>query len=252
MNGQLFKGIPLLIVWIAEFLILFFGPLYHVVYRAGRPYEEERGIWLPVREEWTINYLDDYREIRNSIRKKDTSSLEKALQEVAFYQLQGQESYGIIEFYRNGRYIGPYITITNVKAVQAGPRKLVHRAIVVVKMIDIGSEMARELYHRVKTGYETCEKTKPRFNFGNLQAWEDKLSTVLFNASRKTKNVTSEFKNSTQSKKHKKRRKSQDEAMSQTQRLNSEEMPASLEEITVHVPRVTPEMEKEYLNRKKH
>ena len=41
------------------------------------------------------------------------------------------------------------------------------------------------------------------------------------------------------------------EELTDTQRFNTEEVPASLEEITVHVPRVTPEMEKEYLDRKK-
>ena len=41
------------------------------------------------------------------------------------------------------------------------------------------------------------------------------------------------------------------ESLLDTQRFNTEEIPTSLEEITVHVPRVTPEMEKEYLKRKK-
>lgn len=245
-NGKILKGIPLLIVWICEFNILLFVPLYHVVYRAGRPYDEEKGMWLGTKEEWTINYIDEYREIRNGIRRHSADALMAALEDVDFYHLKGQESYGIIEFYRNRNHIGPYITITNVKAVQAGPRKLDHRAIVVVKMVNIGYDLAQELYDRIKSSYETYEKTKPRFNLGSKQAWEDKLSSASFNLSRKTKNVTSEFKNSTKTKK----RGRQPDA-EELRRNNSEEAPASIEEITVHVPRVTPEMEKEYLKRKR-
>ena len=95
-NGEILKGIPLLIVWIGEFLLLFFVPLYYVVYRAGRPYEEEHKRWLPTKEEWMVNYIESYREVRNGIRKKDLQPLLEALGDLAFYQLQGQESYGII------------------------------------------------------------------------------------------------------------------------------------------------------------
>ncbi len=247
-NGEILKGIPLLIVWIGEFLLLFFVPLYHVVYRAGRPYEEEKKRWLPTKEEWTVNYVESYREVRNGVRKQDLQPLFEALEDLSFYQLQGQESYAIIEFYRKGKYIGPYITITNVKAVQAGPRKLDHKAIVVVKMLDIGAEAAAELYARIKKEYEVYEKNKPRFEISSKQAWADKISSLSFNLLRRFGNITSEIKNSTRSKKHKYRRN----RPSQAEKSNSEEMPASVEEITVHGPRVTPEMEREYLKRKNH
>lgn len=244
-NGEMLKGIPLLIVWIIEFLLVFLVPLYHVVYRASRPYEEDLGIWLPTKEEWTINYLESYREVRNGIRKQDLNPLLEAINEISFYQLQGQESYSIIEFYRKGSYIGPYITITNIKAVQAGPRKLDHRAITVVKMLDIGAELAAELYAKIRKDYEAFEKAKPRFEVTSKQAWTDKLTSFSFNLLRRTKNISLEIKNSTQSPKRKRRRSTEE-----AKRVNSEERPASIEEITVHVPRVTPEMEKEYLKRK--
>lgn len=246
-NFVIIKGIPLLIIWIVEFILLIPIPLYYVVYRAGRPYDEKAGVWLPTQEEWTVGYVDEYREIRNAIRRREIEPLKIALEDMGFYQLQGQESYAIIEFYRKGSYIGPYITITNVKAVQAGPRKLDHRAIVVVKMIDIGTEMAKELYDRIKEGYEISEKTKPRVKLSGRQALEDKVSSMSFNLSRKTKNVTSEVRNSTKSK----RRRHNQRAAEPIEKNNSEDAPASIEEITVHVPRVTPEMEKEYLKRKK-
>ena len=250
-NGVQLKDIPLLITWVAEFLILFFAPLYQVVYRAGCPFDEEKKVWLPVKEEWTVNYVEEYREIRNALRRKDVTPFEKALEQISYYQLQGQESYAIMEFYRNGKYIGPYVTITNVKAVQAGPRKLVHRAISVVKKLDIGSEIATEIYRRIEQGYRLCEKNRPKFKVSSKQAWEDKMSSFSFNLSRKTKNITSELKNNTKATKGSKHRMREQESLLDTQRFNTEEIPTSLEEITVHVPRVTPEMEKEYLKRKK-
>jgi len=250
-NGVQLKDIPLLITWVAEFLILFFAPLYQVVYRAGCPFDEEKKVWLPVKEEWTVNYVEEYREIRNALRRKDVTPLEKALEQISYYQLQGQESYAIMEFYRNGKYIGPYVTITNVKAVQAGPRKLVHRAISVVKKLDIGSEIATEIYRRIEQGYRLSEKNRPKFKVSSKQAWEDKMSSFSFNLSRKTKNITSELKNNTKATKGSKHRMQEQESILDTQRFNTEEIPTSLEEITVHVPRVTPEMEKEYLKRKK-
>ncbi len=250
-NGVQLKDIPLLITWVAEFVLLFFAPLYQVVYRAGCPFDEEKQVWLPVKEEWTINYVEDYREVRNALRRKEIAPLENALERVGYYQLQGQESYAIMEFYRKGKYIGPYVTITNVKAVQAGPRKLVHRAISVVKKMDIGSEAAAEIYRRIEQGYRISEKNRPKFKVSNKQAWEDKMSSFSFNLSRKTKNITSELKNSTKVSKASKHRIQGQDGLTDTQRFNTEEIPASLEEITVHVPRVTPEMEKAYLNRKK-
>ncbi len=250
-NGQQLKDIPLLITWVIEFVILFFGPLYQVVYRAGCLFDEEKQVWLPVKEEWTIKYIDEYREVRNGIRRKDTQPLEKALSQISFYQLQGQESYAIMEFYRKGSYIGPYVTITNVKAVQAGPRKLVHRAITVVKKLDIGAELAAEIYRRIENGYKMNEKNRPKFNISSKQAWEDKMSSVSFNLSRKTKNITSELKSNTKPRKSYKSKNGNQDELTDTQRFNTEEVPSAVEEITVHVPRVTPEMEKEYLNRKK-
>ena len=239
-NSQIIKGIPLLIIWITEFLLVFFIPLYHVVYRAGRPYDEDRRTWLPTIEEWTVSYLEDYREIRNELRRGNAQELLNALENLQFYQLQGQESYAIIEFYRKRKHIGPYITITNVKAVQTGPRKLVHRAIVVAKMVDVGEQAAQETYQRVRKGYETYGRE-------SRQPLSDKVSNATFNLSRRTKNITSECKNNTKSKKHRAQRL--DQAV-QPEVSNTEELPASIEEITVHVPKVTPEMEKEYLRRK--
>lgn len=250
-NGQQLKDIPLLITWVIEFAILFFGPLYQVIYRAGCLFDEEKQIWLPVKEEWTIKYVDEYREIRNGLRRRDTIPLENALKEISFYQIQGQESYAIMEFYRKGSYIGPYVTITNVKAVQAGPRKLAHRAITVIKKLDIGAELAAEIYDRIDRGYKMNEKNRPKFRISSKQAWEDKMSSVSFNLSRKTKNITSELKSNTKARKSYKHKNVGREELTDTQRFNTEEVPASLEEITVHVPRVTPEMEKEYLDRKK-
>ena len=248
-NGEQLKDSPLLITWVIEFVILFFGSLYQVVYRAGCLFDEEKQVWLPVKEEWTVKYIDEYREVRNGLRRKDTSALESVLEEISFYQLQGQESYAIMEFYRKGNYIGPYVTITNVKAVQAGPRKLVHRAITVVKKLDIGAQLAAEIYDRINKEYKLNERNKPKFKIGSRQAWEDKMSSLSFNLSRKTKNITSELKTSTRIEKSLKHRNGKRDDMTDTQRFNTEEVPTSVEEITVHVPRVTPEMEKEYLNR---
>ena len=177
--------------------------------------------------------------------------MENALNGISFYQIQGQESYAIMEFYRKGSYIGPYVTITNVKAVQAGPRKLAHRAITVIKRLDIGAELAAEIYDRIERGYKMNEKNRPKFRISSKQAWEDKMSSVSFNLSRKTKNITSELKSNTKARKSYKHKNIGHEELTDTQRFNTEEVPASLEEITVHVPRVTPEMEKEYLDRKK-
>ena len=250
-NGEQLKDIPLLITWVVEFVILFFGPLYQVVYRAGCLFDEEKQVWLPIKEEWTINYIDEYREVRNGLRRKDFAPLENVLKKICYYQLQGQESYAIMEFYRKGSYIGPYVTITNVKAVQAGPRKLVHRAITVVKKLDIGSEMATEIYERINMEYKLNEKNKPKFKIGSRQAWEDKVSSLSFNLSRKTKNITSELKTNTKLDKSMKHKNGRRDELTDTQRFNMEEVPSSIEEITVHVPRVTPEMEKEYLNRNK-
>ena len=250
-NGEQLKDIPLLITWVVEFVILFFGPLYQVVYRAGCLFDEEKQVWLPIKEEWTINYIDEYREVRNGLRRKDFAPLENVLKKICYYQLQGQESYAIMEFYRKGSYIGPYVTITNVKAVQARPRKLVHRAITVVKKLDIGSEMATEIYERINMEYKLIEKNKPKFKIGSRQAWEDKVSSLSFNLSRKTKNITSELKTNTKLDKSMKHKNGRRDELTDTQRFNMEEVPSSIEEITVHVPRVTPEMEKEYLNRNK-
>ena len=249
-NQEQLRGVLLLCTWIAEFLIMFFLPLYHVVYRAARPFNEEKQMWLPTKEEWAVTYLDNYREVRAGLRSKDQEPLLQALESMHYYQVEGQESYAIIEFYRHRKKIGPYISITNVKAVQTGPRKLVHRAVAVVKMLDIGWEAAEALYHRMYQEYQQTEKHTARSAKKNRRSLEDRVSTFSFNLSRKSKDMASEMKSSASLKKKHKNRLPRTETQ-ELEHNNSEESPASIEEITVHVPHVTPEMEKEYLKKQK-
>ena len=95
-------------------------------------------------------------------------------------------------------------------------------------------------------GYEIVRTREP----GGTPIAEE-IRNVIRILSRKTKNITSELKTNTKLDKSMKHKNGRRDELTDTQRFNMEEVPSSIEEITVHVPRVTPEMEKEYLNRNK-
>ena len=73
--------------------------------------------------------------------------------------------------------------------------------------------------------YKLNEKNKPKFKIGSRQAWEDKVSSLSFNLSRKTKNITSELKTNTKLDKSMKHKNGRRDELTDTQRFNMEEGP---------------------------
>ncbi|MFR5072841.1 MAG: hypothetical protein ACLTDS_12215 [Bianqueaceae bacterium] len=144
-NGRLMTGVPLAILWILETLLLLVIPLYRVALNARKPYVEGKGCWLTEEEEIVITYVQDYRTMRRALLKQEYSGLSA----LDYHVLEGQESHGVLTFYRRRDYTGPYITLANVKAIQAGPKKIRHRFVPIVRLVDIGEETAAELYARL-------------------------------------------------------------------------------------------------------
>lgn len=242
-NGTMLTGVPLLLMWILEALCFILVPFYLTVYFAQRPYDEDLNMWFPRKEEWHVGYVENYRQIRAEMRKGNVRLLLSGLKELEAYQLQGQESYGILTFYLKGKVVGPYVSLVNIKAVQSGPRKLEHRTITLCRMLNIGRETAEELYNRIKDSYETQSKSSVKPKFG------DRIQRASFDLNRASKLMVQGMKTSGDDVLSQKTLT--DEMPSLPEQLSLDDLKRGAEEITVHVPHVTPEMEKEYLNRKK-
>lgn len=117
-NGRLMTGVPLAILWILETLLLLVIPLYRVALNARKPYVEGKGCWLTEEEEIVITYVQDYRTMRRALLKQEYSGLSA----LDYHVLEGQESHGVLTFYRRRDYTGPYITLANVKAYRLVPK----------------------------------------------------------------------------------------------------------------------------------
>lgn len=238
-NGFAIKGVLLLLIWIIECALLILVPFFIAAYYASRPYDEDLEVWYFKKEEWPVTYVPNYREVRSQMRRGNCAALLSALEEVKGYHMKGQESYAIIEFYMHGEFVGPYITLTNVKAVQSGPRKLDHYLVNLCHLFNVGTAEAKKLHDMVVSTYETEGKKKKS---GDEQKLSDKISMAQFNVSRAGVKVASEIRRAGNEK---------DRQYEVRPSVPSETMEIpTLEDVSVHVPRVTPEMEKEYISKK--
>ena len=210
-------------------MLLIVIPCYTAAATASYPFDEAAGCWLSKREEWPVVYVENYREVRSQLKVKNDSPLLEAIQGVHYYQREGQESYAILEFFRNRDHTGPYVSLVNVKAIQSGPKKLSHKMITLCRFCDIGQEEAKELYERLKN-----EKGEVGRRSVSVSEWMNDLNEKMGRGG-KTMSQMSELSSASLD--------------SQEITIPDEEAPEE-EEVTVHVPKVTPEMEKEYLNKK--
>lgn len=228
-NGTMLKGGLLLFFWILEMLLFIVVPYIISTYLASRPYDEEKMIWYGRKREFVVGYVEGYRNIRAMLREKNYSSLESALESLSPYRLKGQESYSLLEMYFHGKKISPYVSLTNIKAVQAGPTRLSHRVIGICKRMDIGYEKAEALYSRMIDTSQPIEEEGTR-------SLRDKLETFRFRMNRRSKNMANELKVP-----------SHPPAKEDTRRLfgDLEEVPGT-EEVTIRIPKVTKEMEDAY------
>ncbi len=238
-NGVTVKGVILLILWLIECGLLLTVPYFICAYYAGRPYDEDLKVWYNKREEWPAVYVANYREIRTQMRKGNCAALLDAMKELKGYHIQGQESYAIVEFYLHGKFVGPYVSLTNVKAVQSGPRSLDHRLVTMCRMFNIGTEAAQKLYEQVSEGYGKKATAKG----SESQKLSDKISMAQFNMSRVGVNVATEIRRQG-------KEKDQQYIVKPAVSFDTVEF-KPVEDISIHVPRVTPEMEKAYLEKQK-
>ncbi len=226
-NGEILKGAWLAIVWVGEFIILAILPFWRVNRRMSVPYDEEQHIWLNREEEWMVTYLKDYRALRPLLNNKDAGALQRMLDNTEAYRVKGKESYGILTFFRKGKKIGPYISLMNVKAVQRGPKRLQYQYVPIVKKYDIGAEVAAALYEKISTkaeqeGHGGKKDYMQFFHELKMQLtvdwseWKEKL----FPHKEEPEEVKEYYE-------------------------DGEEV-VSVEDATVFVPRVTPEMEENY------
>ena len=113
-----------------------------------------------------------------------------------------------------------------MKAIQSGPKKLTHKNITLCRLCEIGSEEAKELYEKLLKEREAAGD-KPSGLFGNLTSTTGR-SQVKLSAKPTTDQADAYYQET------------------------EEDLPedAYTDEVTVHVPKVTPEMEKEYLSKK--
>ncbi len=228
-NGRMIAGVPLLLIWLIELMLLIVIPCYTAAATASYPFDETAGCWLSKREEWPVVYVENYREVRSQLKVKNDSPLLEAIQGVHYYQREGQESYAILEFFRNRDHTGPFVSLVNVKAIQSGPKKLSHKMITLCRFCDIGQEEAKELYERLKN-----EKGEVGRRSVSVSEWMNDLNEKMGRGG-KTMSQMSELSSASLD--------------SQEINIPDEEAPEE-EEVTVHVPKVTPEREKEYLNKK--
>lgn len=229
-NGRMISGVPLLLIWLIEVMLLVVIPAYAASYVSAYPYDEAAGLWLTKREEWPVVYVDNYREVRSQLKAKNDEPLLSAIQQLEYYQREGDESYAVLEFYRRKGYTGPYVSLTNVKAIQSGPKKLTHKNIILCRLCEIGTEEADELYRKLQKSKEEMGVSSVSVN-----GW---LADLAFKSGRGGK--------------RKIERKLPDPHASEEREEIEEDLQteAYSEEVTVHVPKVTPEMEQEYLNKK--
>ena len=240
-NGVMINSIPLLLLWIVEWALKILIPYYIIAYFISRPYDETKKVWLEKKEEWHVPYVERYREIRADMRKGDPAKLLDAMGDLEAYLVRGQESYAILTFYKHRSHIGPYVSLSNVKAVQSGPRKLDHRTITLCRMLDIGEEEAEKLYHRITESYAKLKAENKKEGKKSDRKISDRLNQAGFEIGRASLNMQTELR----AQNHK---APDPYEMSPTEKIDTAAIKQS-EEITVHVPRVTPEMEQEYLKR---
>ena len=99
-NGRMIAGVPLLLIWLIELMLLVAVPLYAASYISEFPYDESAGKWLTKREEWPVVYVENYREVRSQLKAKNDEPLLSAIQQLEYYHREGQESYAVLELYR--------------------------------------------------------------------------------------------------------------------------------------------------------
>jgi len=122
--------------------------------------------------------------------------------------------------------------LINVKAVQSGPKRLRYQYVPIVKKYDIGIETTAALYEKVVSATETYKVANGKDYFQFFQ--ELKLQFMVSWSEWKAK--FSQVK---------------EEPEEQKEYYEEGEEIVSVEDATVFVPRVTPEMEEEYRNRNK-
>ena len=225
---QTIHGVWLLLFWILELLLLLILPPYRAEKRSQRPFDEINREWSPSSETWTVTYVENYRQIITALRRKDPKPLLGALQEMKAYRVQGEESFALISFSHSLSKTGPYITLVNIKAVQSGPVRIDHRRIVLCRVFNIGAHQAGLLRDRIES-----EASALGIDSGQWKKleWKERLHNLIYPSKRKGRQQLPV--------------QQPDQTQSQTR------YPSDDTEITVHVPRITPEMEKAYREREK-
>ena len=243
-NGRLMTGVPLAILWILETLLLLVIPLYRVALNARKPYVEGKGCWLTEEEEIVITYVQDYRTMRRALLKQEYSGLSA----LDYHVLEGQESHGVLTFYRRRDYTGPYITLANVKAIQAGPKKIRHRFVPIVRLVDIGEETAAELYARLHARMmEEESKDKEKATLTGKGSWKRWFIETRFNLRQWVSSLLADIRTVAAVKPEP---EAEDGQGKSEDVYEDGEKAVSIEEVTIHVPNITPEIEKEYIVKK--
>lgn len=228
LRGVPVQGTWLWVLWAAELLYFLIYPASKAVKQAKKLFSEERGVWLDQRIEFSIQYVKEHRIMRRKLIKGDLSSLDN----IHYYQRQGRESHGIIVFHHHKGIMGPYVTIRMMKAVQIGPRRTKRYFIPIVKRWNIGSDKVEQILTRlVAERGTTHEKVTEKANWKDRYFWSNKREQITFAVQQSVE-------------------KARENSNQDTRYYGKGEKLANLDEVTVYAPTITPEMEKEYLEKK--
>ena len=182
--------------------------------------------------------------MRRALLKQEYSGLSA----LDYHVLEGQESHGVLTFYRRRDYTGPYITLANVKAIQAGPKKIRHRFVPIVRLVDIGEETAAELYARLHARMmEEESKDKEKATLTGKGSWKRWFIETRFNLRQWVSSLLADIRTVAAVKPEP---EAEDGQGKSEDVYEDGEKAVSIEEVTIHVPNITPEMEKEYIVKK--
>lgn len=146
-NGQIIKGGALIAVWVAEAVSLLGLPILFMRARMKVPYDENEKVWLNKEEERTISYIKEYRSLRKKIQQSEETEMGWILNEVEAHCPEKGEPFGLITFYKKGRYVGPYISLVNVREVPVGEKRKQRQYIPIAEKLYIGEE-AQKIYEK--------------------------------------------------------------------------------------------------------
>ncbi len=225
-RGIRMAGIPLFVCWAVEMLLVLLIPACRAAAQSRRLYSEAQRQWLDGKTEFTVSYIRDHRTMRRHFIEGENSGLDA----LHYYRRRGREAYGTVVFYHHKGVLGPFISLHMIKAVQTGPHSMKHYFIPVLNEWEIGQANAEDLYDRLDGEMqEQKEEGKNRRKKKRRRAagLREQLSVSM-------RRAVSGFSS---------KRNPQDE------RYEGDEV-TEIEEVTVYVPSITPEMERQFRERK--